>query len=113
MRKGYASIALAMMIATTVSCGSDDGPTIAERPTTATTTAVAGATVEAVATPTVPLVATPTPTGRYTVQPGDTLGIIARTFNVSVADLVELNDIPNPDTISVGLELQIPTPSPG
>jgi LysM repeat protein len=113
MRKGYASIALAMMIATTVSCGSDDGPTIAERPTTATTTAVAGATVETVPTATPILIATPTPTGRYTVQPGDTLGIIARTFNVSVADLVELNDIPNPDTISVGLELQIPTPSPG
>jgi len=113
MRKGYAIIVLAIMIATTVSCGSDDGPTIAERPTTATATAVAGTTVETVPTATPILIATPTPTGRYTVQPGDTLGIIARTFNVSVADLVELNDIPNPDTISVGLELQIPTPTPG
>ena len=74
---------------------------------------MAGTTVETVPTATPILIATPTPTGRYTVQPGDTLGIIARTFNVSVADLVELNDIPNPDTISVGLELQIPTPTPG
>ncbi len=44
----------------------------------------------------------------YTVQPGDTLGQIARQFEVSVEELARENGIENPDLISVGRELTIP-----
>ncbi len=43
----------------------------------------------------------------YTVKAGDTLGEIAATYNVSVNDLVESNNIANPDRIFVGDKLRI------
>lgn len=44
----------------------------------------------------------------YTVKPGDTLGRIARDHGVSVSDLVEANDISNPNLIYPGQVLVIP-----
>ena len=44
-----------------------------------------------------------------TVQAGDTLGKIAKAFQVRIADLMALNGIPNADDIQAGQELKIPT----
>lgn len=44
----------------------------------------------------------------YTVQRGDTLGTIAARYGVSVNDLVNLNNIKNPNLIEVGQQLVIP-----
>jgi LysM repeat protein len=44
----------------------------------------------------------------YRVQWGDTLTGIARRFNTTVQAIVQLNNIPNPDLIYVGQELEIP-----
>lgn len=44
----------------------------------------------------------------YTVVKGDTLSKIARRFHVTVQAIVDENDIPNPNLIRVGQELQIP-----
>jgi LysM repeat protein len=44
----------------------------------------------------------------YTVERGDTLGKIASEHGVSVADLVEANDIANPNLIRIGQVLVIP-----
>ncbi len=44
----------------------------------------------------------------YVVQSGDTLGSIARRFNTTVAELMRLNSITNPDRISVGQKLTVP-----
>ena len=44
----------------------------------------------------------------YTVKRGDTLGKIAKEYGVSVADLVEENNISNPNLIRVGQVLRIP-----
>lgn len=44
----------------------------------------------------------------YTVERGDTLGEIARNHDVSIADLVEANNIANPDLIRIGQVLVIP-----
>lgn len=44
----------------------------------------------------------------YTVERGDTLGRIAKEHGVSVADIVELNDISNPNLIRIGQILVIP-----
>jgi LysM repeat protein len=53
---------------------------------------------------------TPTPTPSvptYTVVAGDTLGGIAKKFNVTVADLVAWNGLANPDAIEVGQVLRV------
>ena len=50
-------------------------------------------------------------TGRYTfhkVQPGETLGSIARDYNVSQSTIISLNGIKNPDLIYPGQSLKIP-----
>ena len=55
-----------------------------------------------------------TPTGqtiRYTVQPGDTLSELAKEYGTTVADLVALNDVENPDLIYVGQVLTIHVPA--
>jgi LysM repeat protein len=44
----------------------------------------------------------------YTVQRGDTLGAIARDHGVSVSDLVEFNELANPDLIHPGDVILIP-----
>jgi LysM repeat protein len=44
----------------------------------------------------------------YVVQPGDSLSEIARRFDVTLDDLMEANDIVNPDSIREGQTLQIP-----
>jgi len=44
---------------------------------------------------------------RYTVQPGDTLAEIAHRFNTTVAGIVQLNNITNPDLIYPGQVLLI------
>jgi len=63
---------------------------------------------------------TKTPTSanvqKYTVEFGDTLSEIARKFDVSVADIVALNNLTNADILSEGQQLLIPgsplTPTP-
>jgi LysM repeat protein len=61
------------------------------------------------------LTSTPKPTAvptratrTYIVQVGDTLGEIARKFEVDIEDLIAANDLPNPDVLEVGQELIIP-----
>ncbi|HTX80102.1 MAG TPA: peptidoglycan DD-metalloendopeptidase family protein [Longilinea sp.] len=44
----------------------------------------------------------------YVVQPGDTLNVIADKFGVSVADIIDANQISNPNLISAGTQLVIP-----
>ncbi len=44
----------------------------------------------------------------YTVRAGDTLSAIARRFDTTVARIVELNDIADPNRIRVGQQLRIP-----
>jgi LysM repeat protein len=44
----------------------------------------------------------------YTVQPGDTLTILARRWNTSVSAIAQINGIANPDLIRIGQVLRIP-----
>lgn len=50
----------------------------------------------------------------HVVQPGETLGAIARIYGVTVLSIVQANNLPNPDRLSIGQELIIPqaTPAP-
>jgi LasA protease len=49
----------------------------------------------------------------YMVQPGDTLGKIAKRYLVSVGMIIEENQIVNPDLIEVGQVFTIPAAEPG
>lgn len=44
----------------------------------------------------------------YVVKTGDTLYSIAKKFNVSLEDLIRINNLSNPDQISPGQKLRIP-----
>lgn len=58
------------------------------------------------------IVAAATPSGiqeSYTVQPGDTLGSIADRFGIPLEDLMRLNGLTDPNWISVGQILLLPS----
>lgn len=46
----------------------------------------------------------------YSVETGDTLGAIAVKFNITVAEILEANEIPNPDSLVIGQVLIIRRP---
>ena len=50
-------------------------------------------------------------TGTYTVESGDTLGKIAARYGTTVAELLRLNSLSNPDVIAVGQKLKVPAGS--
>ena len=77
-------------------------PTAVPTLSTAARTAVAATATSAV---------TPTPDNlrTYSVKSGDTLTEIARRFDVEVADIVAVNNLPNGDILSVWQKLLIPT----
>ncbi len=76
-----------------VGCGGDDD---AGADTTSSTTAAPATTTTAAAPAT------------YTVQSGDTLGAIATRLGTTVAALVELNALADPNRLEVGQVLQLP-----
>jgi len=49
---------------------------------------------------------------QYAVQPGDTLGVIAQNYGVSLEEMIAANDLPNPNILEVGQILTIPVPTP-
>lgn len=61
-----------------------------------------------------PKVVAPKPTintpSTYKVKSGDSLGVIATIHKTTVAELVKLNNISNPNIIRVGQVLKLPTP---
>ena len=50
---------------------------------------------------------------QYTIQRGDTLGIIAAKYKINVPMILAANQFANPDLLEVGLEIVIPAPIPG
>lgn len=56
----------------------------------------------------IPQMQTPKQTVKYhTVAKGETLGVIARKYNVTVKQLVEWNKLSNPDALSLGQQLRV------
>jgi LysM repeat protein len=52
-----------------------------------------------------------TPTTTHIVQAGETLGVIARQYDVTIASIIQANSLTDPTRLSVGQELIIPNPS--
>jgi len=102
-------VILAALAVITTACF-DSGSSTDEPPEDTTTLPAAPVTTASTA----PLTTTSTrPAGEplvYTVQEGDTLGVIAQNFNTTVELLVEVNNITDPNTLQVGDELIIPAP---
>ena len=46
----------------------------------------------------------------HEVQPGEYPGLIARKYNMSLADLLHINDISNPRMLKVGSKLKVMNP---
>lgn len=79
-------------------------PTPTEAPSEAEETPATDGTADASS-------ATATPIGQqieYTVQAGDWIFKIARDFNVDPQDIIDLNDLVNPGSLTVGTVLKIP-----
>lgn len=49
---------------------------------------------------------------QYVVQPGDTLGLIAQRYGVTLDALLESNTLANPNLLEIGQVLTIPVPTP-
>jgi LysM repeat protein len=81
----------------------------APRPLPTSTIDAAALLASAIPTATETLVPTPTPSV-YRVQPNDTLFAIALQLGVSLADLMELNDLTESSVLDVGQVLLVPTP---
>ena len=45
----------------------------------------------------------------YTIKPGETLGVIAASFEVTVQSIVDINGLANPDAIQAGQTIEIPS----
>lgn len=107
---GSAAAAAAPTAATPTAPATPAGaPTASPRPTAAPAAQATQAPAPAAAL--VPAAA-PAPTAAlyadYTVQRGDILYTIAARHGVKVADIVAINQIPNPDQLTVGQVIRIP-----
>ena len=58
------------------------------------------------------IVPTATPTGVYIVKPGDTLSKITDMYETTIDELIQLNNLVDPNTLAVGQKLTIPSPLP-
>jgi LysM repeat protein len=87
-------------------------PTETPAPTEPSDPDLATATAEPSATPT----HTPTPRPDnalvHVVEEGDTLGAIAARYGVTVAELVEINQLDDPNVVEIGQELLLAMPEP-
>lgn len=63
-----------------------------------------------VGTPTPPPTFTPTPLNyhKHIVQAGDSLSSIAFEYNFTIEELLQHNDLPNPNSLEIGQEINIP-----
>jgi LysM repeat protein len=91
-------VAVAIMLPIAAAACGDDGVSSATLPPIVT-----------ISTTTTVFVTTTTIQKFYIVKRGDTLGKIAKAFQVRLADIMAVNGITNADAIQAGQELQIPT----
>lgn len=101
-------VAVGLMALILTGCGGDSEPTQEERPAEKRDTTPNPEETIVAATPTaVPAEIEPEAL-TYTVKEGDLLGMIAQQFNVPLEAIEFVNDLENPDLISIGQEIIIP-----
>jgi LysM repeat protein len=102
MNRGGAATTLGVMMTAAVAvagCGTTDKASRETLPPIRTTIAITTTTSTTVAP------------GQqfYVIKPGDTLGMIAASLNVTVQSIVDLNGLANPDDIQAGQTIEIPS----
>jgi len=98
---GVAGVSQATIVAPTQLPASSTGTPASPANTPAPTLAAPSAT--AVPTPTLEIAYI-----EYTVQKGDILYTLAERYNVTIEDILAINEIPNPKSLSVGQVIRIP-----
>jgi LysM repeat protein len=99
-RRVAATTCLALVLAgTSAACGTTDPASQERLPPIRTTVASTTTTTTTV------------PPGQrfYTIKPGDTLEVIAASFEVTVESIVALNNLSNPDDIQADQTIEIPS----
>ena len=113
MYKPRMLVVLLMLAMLAFACGGDSGTTSEERPLGTDESEVqTPIPIPTVATPPSP---TPAPTPEafiYVVRSGDTLGSIAAEFGTSLDAIIAVNQLTDPDKISIGQEVEIPQDAP-
>lgn len=105
---------LTLLALVAAACGGSGEPSQTPTPSptpTSTSTSTPSPTPTRSPAPT----ATPAPSpgctpSLYIVEAGDLLSTVAIDFDISLDDLIEANDIADPDLIQIGQELVIPCP---
>ena len=95
-----AALGVALLLAgVAVGCGTTDSASQERLPPIRTTLATTSTT------------STTIPEGQrfYTIKRGDTLALIAASFEVTVISIVDLNGLANPDDIQAGQTIEIPS----
>ncbi len=95
---------LLVVLSVTAACGGSSE--LSQTPTPTPTTSPTRTPTPA-ASPTTSPACTP---GVYAIEAGDVLSVLAERFNITLDELMQANDIDDPDLILVGQELAIPCP---
>lgn len=114
MRRARLLLMVLMLAVLGAACGGGGGTTSEDRPLGADSDGVAPPTAQVVA-PTPPPTPTPTSTPEafiYVVREGDTLGSIADEFGITWQEIDAINELENPNVLSIGQEVEIPQDAP-
>ncbi len=114
MRRAQVLLMVLMLAVLGAACGGGGGTSTEERPLGLDSDEVTVPTVQAL-TPTPPPTPTPTSTPEafiYVVQEGDTLGSIASEFGTTWQEIQAVNELENPNVVSIGQQIEIPQDVP-
>ncbi|MYH71178.1 MAG: LysM peptidoglycan-binding domain-containing protein, partial [Acidimicrobiia bacterium] len=114
MRRAQVLLMVLMLAVLGAACGGGGGTSTEERPLGLDSDEVTVPTVQALTPTPIP---TPTPTSTpeafvYVVKQGDTLGSIASEFGTSLNAIIAVNDLANPNILSIGQQIEIPQDVP-
>ena len=114
MRRAQVLLMVLLLAVLGAACGGGGGTDSEERPIGLDSDELASATVE-VPVPTTPPTPTPTSTPEafiYVVRAGDTLGSIADEFGITWQEVNAVNELENPNVLSIGQQIEIPQDAP-
>ncbi|WP_420620762.1 LysM peptidoglycan-binding domain-containing protein [Candidatus Poriferisocius sp.] len=114
MRRAQLLLMVLMLAVLGAACGGGGGTTSEERPLGADSDELAPPTAQVVV-PTPPPTPTPTSTPEafiYVVREGDTLGSVADEFGITWQEIDAINELENPNVLSIGQEIEIPQDAP-
>ncbi|WP_419848933.1 LysM peptidoglycan-binding domain-containing protein [Candidatus Poriferisocius sp.] len=114
MRRAQVLLMVLMLAVLGAACGGGGGTSSEERPIGVDSDELATPTVE-IPVPTPPPTPTPTSTPEafiYVVREGDTLGSIAAEFGITWQEIDAVNELENPNVLSIGQQIEIPQDAP-